>query len=225
VTTDEARLREILAKEWQAIGSNMTAEVIRIEERQNGSVRAALSAMRRVSESRDAEIAKLREEDTKIMQAYVGQCSLWQRRYETADAEIARLKVLIPFDGFSETFRSSRDDLDAMRGDAAASVERGEKFLVSVSVAPAVLYLSWPNAQHDPANEDSNPYRCISLHIPLPAETVAARAAIAEMREPTEDMCNATVESRHEQPIGDFRSQIHAPHWRAMIDAALKDET
>jgi Lar family restriction alleviation protein len=63
-------------------------------------------------------------------------------------------------------FRPTSRDLIALRADAAATGRDG--LSVKVSVAPAVLYMSWPNAQHNPSDGESSPYRCISFHIPKP---------------------------------------------------------
>lgn len=63
-------------------------------------------------------------------------------------------------------FRPTARDLIALREDAKASGHDGLQ--VKVIVAPAVLYIGWPNTKHDPSDEESTPYRCISLSIPKP---------------------------------------------------------
>lgn len=63
-------------------------------------------------------------------------------------------------------FRPTRRDLVHLRIDAEAAGRAG--FPVKVNLAPAVLYMGWPNSRHDPSDEDSTPYHCISFHIPKP---------------------------------------------------------
>lgn len=46
-------------------------------------------------------------------------------------------------------FRPTAADVVALRRDSEECSERGEQLSVKVSVAPAVVYLSWPNAQHN----------------------------------------------------------------------------
>jgi hypothetical protein len=60
-------------------------------------------------------------------------------------------------------FRPTKEDLAALRADAAAMGR--EPLPVTVNVAPAVLYMGWPNRQHDPSNPDSTPYRCVSFRL------------------------------------------------------------
>lgn len=60
-------------------------------------------------------------------------------------------------------FRPTKEDLDALRADASKFGREGMP--VTVNAAPAVLYMAWPNRQHDPRNPDSAPYRCISFSL------------------------------------------------------------
>lgn len=72
-------------------------------------------------------------------------------------------------------FRPTRKDLIALRKDYK-DLESGdgtpplEGLAVRVHVAPAVLYMAWPNSQYKP-DDGSDPYRCISFHIPKPEST------------------------------------------------------
>lgn len=104
-------------------------------------------------------------------------------KQEAADKELAAMQavhdtLLAKSDGSfgDRTWRPSRNDLDAMREDSSRYTKADIPFMVRATLAPAVIYLSWPNAQHDPTNSDSSPFRSISLEIPLPEGWAEQRA-------------------------------------------------
>lgn len=63
-------------------------------------------------------------------------------------------------------FVPTKHDLAALREDAAFM--RGAGLPVTVNVAPAVLYMAWPNSKYDSSNPESSRWRCISFNIPKP---------------------------------------------------------
>lgn len=60
-------------------------------------------------------------------------------------------------------FRPTREDLEALRKDATEAGKAG--LPVTVNVAPAVIYMGWPNRQFDRSNAESSPWHCVSFRL------------------------------------------------------------
>jgi hypothetical protein len=125
--------------------------------------------------SLEDQIKCVRRELAMRQRVYAQWVTNGRMKQEAADKELAAMQAVhdtlcaASDGGFGDkTWRPGRRDLDAMREDAAKYAKADIPFMVRASVAPAVIYLAWPNAQHDPHDHESAPFRCIHLEIPLP---------------------------------------------------------
>lgn len=125
----------------------------------------------------DQQIASVRRELAMRKNAYPKWVANGRMKQEAADKELAAMQAVhdsltgllaqLPVGEAMDTrFSPTSRDLVALRADAAATGRDG--LPVKVNVAPACLYMVWPNSQHDPSDAESNPYRCISFHLPKP---------------------------------------------------------